>query len=77
MPGSPQKMCGSFEGFSTFSRDFKGNKNVTLANISKNKKVMVRFFITLYLNKLKSKLTEKFCGLLQLKLKVGHKKYQM
>ena len=40
MPASPQKMCGSSEGFSTFSRHFKGNKNVTLDNISKNKKVI-------------------------------------
>ena len=40
MPVSPQKMCSSFEGFSTFSIDFKGNNYVTLANISKSKNVI-------------------------------------
>ena len=29
------------------------------------------------LNKLKSKITKKCCGLLELKLKVGHKMYQI
>ena len=67
--------------FSVFSTDFKGNKNVILANISKskkcNKKLHALFFTTLHCNKLKSKITAKFCDLLELKLIVGHKMYQM
>ena len=40
-------------------------------------KIAAPFFITPHSNKTKSKITEKNCGLLELKLKVGHKIYQL
>ena len=81
MPTIPQKNARFLccEGLSIFSTDFKGYKNVILTNISKkrNQKSRARYFTTPHSNQLMSKITEKFCGILELKLKVGHKTYQM
>ena len=82
MPAIPSKnvrfLC--YEKFSIFSTDFKGNKNVIQVNKSKskrNQKSRTLFFTTLHSNKLKSKIMVKFCGVLELTLKVGHRIYQM
>ena len=55
----------------------KCNIGQYLKKEKRNQKLRARFFTTLHSNKLKSKITEKFCGFLELKFKVGHKMYQM
>ena len=45
--------------------------------VTRNQKSWTRLFSTLHSNKLKSKITAKLCGLLELKLKVGVKMYKM
>ena len=75
-----QKMCGflCYEGVSIFSTHFKGNKiGQYLKKSKRNQKSRKRFFTTVHSEKLKSKIIEKFCVLLHLKLKVDHETYQL
>ena len=65
-----------YEGF-FISTDFKGNIGQYLKKLKRNQKLRARIFATLHSNKLKSKIIEKLCDLLELKLKVGHKMYHM
>ena len=67
-----------YEGVSIFSTNFKGNKiGQYLRKSKRNQKSRESFFTTLHSDKLKSKIIEKFCGLLHLKLKVDHEMYQL
>ena len=45
--------------------------------VKRSQKSRAQFFTALHSNKVMSKITVKFCGLLELKLEVGNKIYQM
>ena len=81
MPAIPQNvrfLC--YQGFSIFSTDFKGNKNLIQVNISKSKnriKNRGHAFLLPFILTTEAKSNVKFCGPLDLKLKVSHKMYQM